>query len=175
MVILIFVFFAPTWSWRWILTWGWCISAGAWLIVFAHVACVIVMRFIQTLPVIGLTLCIPWILVTLLKDVFTLRPVYQAWLEHLFVALSRNLVILFLVALVVSVTTIAITAILPLEVGALEPFRPSVATVVTPVTVAWQTFSSNLLQSSWCILRLTRCSIWRSCFLCKDPSATWEL
>jgi hypothetical protein len=66
--------------------------------------------------------------------VFTLRPVYQAWLERLFVALSRNLVILFLVALFVSVTTIAITAILPLEVGALEPFRPSVAMVVTPVT-----------------------------------------
>ena len=88
----------------------------------------------QTLPVIGLTLCIPWILVTLLRGVFTLRPVYRAWLECLFVALSRNLVILFLVALVVSVTTIAITVILPLEVGALEPFRPSVVMVVTPVT-----------------------------------------
>ncbi len=65
---------------------------------------------------------------------FTLRPVYQAWLERLFVVLSRNLVILFLVALVVSVTTIAITAILPLEVGTMVPFRPSVAMVVTSVT-----------------------------------------
>jgi hypothetical protein len=59
---------------------------------------------------------------------------YRAWLERLFVTFSRNLVILFLVALVVSVTTIAIIVILPPEVGALEPFRPSVATVVTPVT-----------------------------------------
>jgi hypothetical protein len=58
---------------------------------------------------------------------------YRAWLECLFVVLSRNLVILFLVALVISVTMIAITGILPLEVGALEPFRPSVVTVVTPV------------------------------------------
>jgi hypothetical protein len=49
--------------------------------------------------------------------------------------LSRNLVILFLVVLVVCVTTIAISAILPLEVGALVPFRPSVAMVVTPVTL----------------------------------------
>ncbi len=88
----------------------------------------------QTLPVIGLTLCIPWHLVTLLRGVFTLRPMYQAWHERLFVALSRNLVILFLVTLVISVTTIAITAILPLEFGVLEPFRPSVARVVTPVT-----------------------------------------
>ncbi len=88
----------------------------------------------QTLPVIGLMLCIPWILVTLLRGVFTLRPMYRAWLERLFVTFSRNLVILFLVALVVSVTTIAIIVILPPEVGALEPFRPSVATVVTPVT-----------------------------------------
>ncbi len=88
----------------------------------------------QTLPVIGLTFCIPWILVTLLRGVFTLRPVYQAWFERLFVALSRNLVILFLVALVISVTTIAITAILPLEVGVMVPFRPSVAMVVTSLT-----------------------------------------
>ncbi len=88
----------------------------------------------QMLPVIGLMLCIPWILVTLLRGVFTLRSMYRAWLEPLFVALSRNLVILFLVILVVSVTMIAITAILPLEVGALEPFRPSVAMVVTPIT-----------------------------------------
>ncbi len=58
---------------------------------------------------------------------FTLRPVYRAWLERLFVALSRNLVILFLVALVVSVTMIDITAILPL--------RLSVAMVVTSVTL----------------------------------------
>jgi hypothetical protein len=93
------------------------------------------MRFMRTLPVIGLTFCITWILATLLRGVFTLRPVYQAWLEHLFVALSRNLVILFLVALVVSVTTIAIIAILPFEVGAMVPFRPSVATVVTSVTL----------------------------------------
>ncbi len=71
---------------------------------------------------------------TLLKSVLTLRPVYQAWLECLVVALSRNLVILFLVALVVCVTTIAITMILPLEVGAMVPFRPSVVTVVTSVT-----------------------------------------
>ncbi len=89
----------------------------------------------RTLPVIGLTFCSPWILVTLLRGVFTLRPVYRAWLECLFVALSRNLVILFLVLHVVSVMTIAITAILPLEVGALEPFRPSVVMVVTPVTL----------------------------------------
>ncbi len=34
-----------------------------------------------------------------------------------------------------SVTTIAITSILPLEVGAMVPFRPSVATVVTSVTL----------------------------------------
>jgi hypothetical protein len=61
--------------------------------------------------------------------------VYQAWLECLFVALSRNLVILFLVMLVVSVTTIAITTILSLEVGAMVPFRPSVATVGTSVTL----------------------------------------
>jgi hypothetical protein len=53
--------------------------------------------------------------------------------ERLFVTLSRNLVVLFLVALVISVTTIAITVILPLEVGALEPSRPSVAMVVTSV------------------------------------------
>jgi hypothetical protein len=66
---------------------------------------------------------------TLLRGVFTLRPMYRAWLEHLFVALSRNLVILFLVVLVVSVTTIIITAILPLEVEAMVPFRPSVAMV----------------------------------------------
>ncbi len=78
---------------------------------------------------------IPWILVTLLRGVFTLRPVYQAWLERYFVILSRNLVILFLVALVVSVTTITNTAILPLEVGAMVPFRPSVAMVVTSVTL----------------------------------------
>jgi hypothetical protein len=73
--------------------------------------------------------------VTLLRGVFTLRPVYQAWLERLVVLLSRNLVILFLVALVVCVTTIAIAAILPLEVGTMVPFRPSVATVVTSVTL----------------------------------------
>ncbi len=72
---------------------------------------------------------------TLLRGVFTLRPVYRAWLEHLFAALSRNLVILFLFALVVSVTTTAITAILPLEVGAMVPFRPSVAMVATSVTL----------------------------------------
>ncbi len=89
----------------------------------------------QTLPVIGLTLCILWIFVTLLRGVFTLRPVYRAWLERLFVVLSRNLVILFLVALVVSVTMIAITMILPLEVGVMVPFKPSVATVVTSVTL----------------------------------------
>ncbi len=71
---------------------------------------------------------------TLLRGVFTLRPVYRAWLECLFVTLSRNLVILFFVALVVSVTTITITVILPLEVGAMVPFRPSVAVVVTSVT-----------------------------------------
>jgi hypothetical protein len=59
--------------------------------------------------------------------------VYQAWLKRLFVALSKNLVILFLVALVVSVRTITINAILPLEVEAMVPFRPSVATVVTSV------------------------------------------
>jgi hypothetical protein len=88
----------------------------------------------RMLPVIGLKFCITWNLATLLRGVFTLRPMYRAWLERFFVALSRNLVIPFLVALVVSVTTIAITAILPLEVGALEPFRPSVARVVTPVT-----------------------------------------
>ncbi len=78
--------------------------------------------------------CITWIPVTLLRGVLTLRPVYRAWLERLFVALSRNLVILFLVALVVSVTTIAIIMILPLEVGAMVPFKPSVATVVTSIT-----------------------------------------
>ncbi len=89
----------------------------------------------RMLSVIGLTFCITWILVTLFRGVFTLRPMYQAWLERLFVALSRNLVILFLVALVVSVTTIAIIATLPLEVGAMVPFRPSVATVVTSVTL----------------------------------------
>ena len=88
----------------------------------------------QTLPVIGLTFCVPWILVTFLKGVFTLRPVHSAWLECLVVTFSRNLVILFLVAFVVGVTTIAIIAILPLEVGAMVPFRPSVAMVVTSVT-----------------------------------------
>jgi hypothetical protein len=54
-------------------------------------------------------------------------------LERLVVALSRNLVILFLVVLVGCVMTIAITVILPLKVGAMVPFRPSVATVVTSV------------------------------------------
>ncbi len=72
---------------------------------------------------------------TLLKGVFTLRPVHQAWLERLVVVLSRNLVILFHVVLVICVMTIAITAILPLEVGVMVPFRPSVATVVTSVTL----------------------------------------
>ncbi len=65
---------------------------------------------------------------------FTLRPVYRAWIERLFVVLSRNLVILFLVALVVSVTTITTTTILPLEVGTMVPFRLSVVMVVTSVT-----------------------------------------
>ncbi len=82
-----------------------------------------------------MTFCVPWILVTFLKGVFTLRPVHRAWLECLVVAFSRNLVILFLVALVVCVTMIAVTAILPLEVGGMVPFRPSVAMVVTSVTL----------------------------------------
>jgi hypothetical protein len=77
---------------------------------------------------------LPVILVTLLRGVLALRPVYPEWLERLSVTLSRNLVILFLVVLVVSVTTIAITAFLLLEVGAMVPFRPSVVTVVTSVT-----------------------------------------
>jgi hypothetical protein len=89
----------------------------------------------RTLPVLGLTFCITWNLATLLRGVFTLRPVYQAWLKHLFVTLSRNLVILFLVVLVVSVMTITIILVLPLEVGAMVPFRPSVVTVVTSITL----------------------------------------
>ena len=92
------------------------------------------MRFMRTLLVLRMMLCVPWILVTLLRGVLALRPVHRAWLEQLVIVLSGNLVIPLLVALVVGVTTIAITAILPLEFGVLEPFRPSVARVVTPVT-----------------------------------------
>jgi hypothetical protein len=92
------------------------------------------MRFMRTLLVLRMMLCVPWILVTLLRGVLALRPVHQALLESLVIVLSRNLVILFLVALVVCVATIAITAILPIEVGAVVLFRSSVAMVVTSVT-----------------------------------------
>jgi hypothetical protein len=96
---------------------------------------VIVVCFMRTLPVIGLTFCVSWVLVTLLRGVFALRTMYQAWLESLIVALSRNFVVLFLVALVICVTMIVISVILPLEVGALVSLRPSIATVITLVTL----------------------------------------
>jgi hypothetical protein len=92
------------------------------------------MHFMRTLLVLRMMLCIPWILVTLLRGVLALRPVHQLWLESLVIALSRNFVILFLVALIVCVTRIATTAILPLEVGVAVLFRPSVAMVVTSAT-----------------------------------------
>jgi hypothetical protein len=92
------------------------------------------MHFMGTLLVLKLTVHVPWVLVALLRGVLALRPVHQAWLEHLVIALSGNLVIPLLVAFVVGVTAIAITAILPLEVGAMVLLRPFVATVVTSVT-----------------------------------------
>ncbi len=92
------------------------------------------MRFVGMLLVLKLTFRVPWVLVALLRGVLALRPVHQAWLEQLVIALSRNLVIPLLVALVIGVTTIAITTILPLEVGGMVLLRPFVATVVTSVT-----------------------------------------
>jgi hypothetical protein len=55
--------------------------------------------------------------------------------ERLVIALRGNHVILLLVALVIGVTTIAVTAILPLEVGATVLIRPLVVMTVTSVTL----------------------------------------
>ena len=62
-----------------------------------------------------------------------LGPVYQAWLERLVIALRGDLVIPLLVAFVVGVTTIAVTVILPLEIGATVLIRLLVVTTVTSV------------------------------------------
>ncbi len=91
------------------------------------------MRFVGTLLVLKLAFGIPWVLVALLRGVLALGPVHQAWLERLVTALRESLVISLLVAFVVGVTTIAVTAILPLEVGVTVIVRPFVVTTVTSV------------------------------------------
>ena len=91
------------------------------------------MRFVGTLLIFKLTFGIPWVLVALLRGVIALGPVYQAWLEHLVIELRGNLVITLLDAFVLGVTTIAVTVILPLEVGNTVLIRPLVVTTVTSV------------------------------------------
>ncbi len=93
------------------------------------------MHFMGTILVLKLKFCVPWVLVALLRGVLALRPVHRPWLEQLVIALSGNLVIPLFVAFVVGVTTIAITVILPLEVGTTVLLRPFVETVVTSVTL----------------------------------------
>jgi hypothetical protein len=93
------------------------------------------MCFMGTLLIFKLTFGISWVLVALLRGVIALGPVYQAWLEHLVIELRGNLVIPLLDAFVLGVTTIAVTVILPLEVGNTVLIRPLVVTTVTFVTL----------------------------------------
>ncbi len=111
---------------------------------------------------------------TFLRGVFTLRPVHRAWLERLVVALSKNLVILFLVVLVVCVTTIAITAILPLEVGVTVLLRPFVATVVTSVTSFRHVAHLLIIPLAKLVTHLASDALLdlALAFLRQDPSAT---
>ena len=74
------------------------------------------------------------VLVALLGGVLALRPVHRAWLECLVVAIRRGPVFPFLVAFVVGVRTIAVAAILPLEVATPVLIRPFVVMTVTSVT-----------------------------------------
>jgi hypothetical protein len=92
------------------------------------------MCFVGMLLIFKLTFGVPWVLVALLRGVLALGPVYRAWLERLVIALRGNLAILLIVVFVVGVTTIAVTAILPLEVGATVLIRLLVVTTVTSVT-----------------------------------------
>jgi hypothetical protein len=86
-----------------------------------------------TLLIFKLMFGVPWVLVALLRGVLALGPVHQAWFELLVIVLRGNLVIPLFVAFVIGVTTIAVTVILPLEVGATVLIRPLVVTTVTSV------------------------------------------
>jgi hypothetical protein len=92
------------------------------------------MRFVGALLVLKLTFVVPWVLIALLRGVLALRPMHCAWLECLVAAIRGSLVILLLVAFVVVVTTIAVAAILPLEIAAMVLIRPFVVMTVTSVT-----------------------------------------
>ncbi len=107
-------------------------GAKAQLVIVACVAHVVVVHFVMTFFVLKLTLVILGVLVALLRGVLALWPVHQAWLERLVTAIRRSLVLPFLVAFVVVVTTTAVIAILPLVVVAVVlTALPAMATVTS--------------------------------------------
>ncbi len=107
-------------------------GAKAQLVIVACVARVVVMHFVMTFFVLKLTLVILGVLVALLRGVLALQPVHRAWLECLVAVIRRSLVLPFLVAFVVVVTTTAVIMILPLVVVAVVlTALPAVATVTS--------------------------------------------
>ena len=75
------------------------------------------------------------VLVALLGGVLALWPVHQAWLECLVTAIRRSLILPFLFAFVIVVTTIAVIAILPLVVVAIVLVVLPAVAIVFSVTL----------------------------------------
>ncbi len=105
------------------------------LVIIACVAHVVVMHFIVTLLVLKLTFVVLWVLVALLRGVLALWPMHRALLECFVTVIRGSLVIPLLVAFVVVITTIAVTAILPLEVVMMVLVVPLVVMTVTSITM----------------------------------------
>jgi hypothetical protein len=109
--------------------------------------CVIVMCLIWPFFVVGLMLVLIFgVLVALFEGMIALWAVRRAWLERLVTMIRRSLVLLFLLALVVVVTMIAVVGVLPLVVMTMICFAlPGVATI-TPVML-FHDMADHLISS----------------------------
>jgi hypothetical protein len=82
-----------------------------------------------------LTFVVLGVFVVLLGGVLALRPVHQAWREHLVTAIRRDPVLPFLFAFVIVITTTPAVAILPLVVVAIVLVALPAVAIITFVTL----------------------------------------
>jgi hypothetical protein len=135
------------------------------------------MHFVVMLLVLKLTFVVLWILVALLRGVLALWPVHRAWLERLVTAIRGSLVIPLLVVFVIGVTTIAVTAILPLEVVTTVLVILLVVMTVTSVTLFHQMADPLIITLAKFVMHLASYALFNLtfAFFAREPSAICEL